>query len=260
MLRNRRQATSPTSVSAGPSIGGTTSCHQYLLQDLTIGCEGSRGPGIGAASGWRIPLMDASPQYAGRRTYCQPSLQFANVLFMDDTHTKPHAQTDRESRHDPSVGLGPALRRAWIGYQRRLDIAMADAGFDERRFPDGRVLRLCSDPAGSTISNIGRELGITRQGAGKVVSHLQDRGYVSVADSPTSGREKAVTLTVSGTRYLEAQRNAVRTIESQLRKELGEEPLRAVHRLLDVLDPGDDVRMRTYLSRTTGLSPGDTPK
>jgi DNA-binding MarR family transcriptional regulator len=130
---------------------------------------------------------------------------------------------------------------------------MADAGFDERRFPDGRVLRLCSDPAGSTISNIGRELGITRQGAGKVVSRLHDRGYVSVADSPTSGREKAVTLTISGTRYLEAQRHAVRTIERQLRKELGEEPLAALHRLLDVLDSGDEVRLRTYVSsRTTG--------
>lgn len=192
---------------------------------------------------------------------CQPGLQFANILVVDVSGTEPLAHTDGVSQREPSVGLGPALRRAWIGYQRRLDRAMADAGFDERRFPDGRVLRLCSDPAGSTISNIGRELGITRQGAGKVVSLLHDRGYVSVADSPTSGREKAVTLTFSGTRYLEAQGDAVRTIEHQLRKELGEEPLTALHRLLDVLDPGEEVRMRTYLSsRTTGLSPDDAPK
>jgi DNA-binding MarR family transcriptional regulator len=180
---------------------------------------------------------------------------------VDISRTEALADTDAVSRSEPSVGLGPALRRAWIGYQRRLDRAMADAGFDERRFPDGRVLRLCSDPAGSTISNIGRELGITRQGAGKVVSHLHDRGYVSVADSPTSGREKAVTLTALGIRYLKAQRDAIRTIERQLRKELGEEPLTALHRLLDALDPGEEVRMRTYLSsRTTGLSPGNAPK
>jgi DNA-binding MarR family transcriptional regulator len=138
---------------------------------------------------------------------------------------------------------------------------MAEAGFDERRFPDGRVLRLCSAPAGSTNSNIGRELGITRQGAGKVVSLLHDRGYVSVADSPTNGREKAVTLTVTGTQYLKAQRDAVRAIERQLRKELGEEPLTALSGLFDVLDPGEEVRMRTYLSsRTTGLGPDHAPK
>src|SRR5882672_11311090 len=75
------------------------------------------------------------------------------------------------------IGLGPALRRAWLGYQRRLDEAMAAAGFDERRFPDGRVLRMCSGPAGATTSQIGRELGITRQGAGKIVGSLRDRGY-----------------------------------------------------------------------------------
>jgi DNA-binding MarR family transcriptional regulator len=195
------------------------------------------------------------------RADCQLGLQFANILFVDVSGTKPRADADAASQREPSVGLGPALRRAWIGYQRRLDMAMADAGFDERRFPDGPVLRLCSDSAGSTISNIGRELGITRQGAAKVVGHLHDRGYVSVADSPTSGREKSVTLTSSGTQYLAAQRDAVRTIERHLRKELGEEPLTALHRLLDVLDPGEEVRMRTYLSsRTTGLSPDDAPK
>lgn len=133
---------------------------------------------------------------------------------------------------------------------------MADAGFNERRFPDGRVLRLCSGPTGSTISNIGRELGITRQGAGKVVSHLEDRGYVSVVDSPTSGREKAVTLTVLGKKYLSAQRRAVRTIERQLWAELrptqlGDEALDVLYQLLDVLDEGDGVRMRTYLQSTT---------
>ena len=99
-----------------------------------------------------------------------------------------------------SLGLGAALRRAWLGYQLRLDRAMSEAGFGERRFPDGRVLRVCSGEAGSTISAIGRELGITRQGASKVVAHLRDRGYVAVADSMTSKREKSVVLTPTGGR------------------------------------------------------------
>ncbi len=84
----------------------------------------------------------------------------------------PDADADALSR--PSPGLGVALRRAWLGYQLRVDRAMAEAGFGERRFPDGRVLRMCSGEAGSTISAIGRELGITRQGASKVVTHLRD--------------------------------------------------------------------------------------
>ena len=98
---------------------------------------------------------------------------------------------------------------------------MAEAGFGERRFPDGRVLRVCSGEAGSTISAIGRELGITRQGASKVVAHLRDRGYVVVADSTTSKREKSVVLTPRGVDYLAHQRMAARSIEDELRAELG---------------------------------------
>jgi DNA-binding MarR family transcriptional regulator len=128
---------------------------------------------------------------------------------------------------------------------------MADAGFDDRRFPDGRVLRLCSEPSGSTISAIGRELGITRQGAGKVVAHLGERGYVSVADSATSGREKSVTLTSRGIEYLATQREATRKIDGQLRAELGEASFASLFTLLDALGEGKQVRMRAYLQRST---------
>jgi DNA-binding MarR family transcriptional regulator len=170
--------------------------------------------------------------------------------------------SDAEARADDSArpsydGLGPALRRAWVGYQLRLDAAMADAGFGERRFPDGQVLRLCSGQTGSTISAIGRELGITRQGASKVVGRLRDRGYLSVADSATSGREKSVTLTPRGAEYLAAQRKAARGIERRLRSEVGDAGFDALHSLLGALDQDDGVRMRTYLQRSNadGVSP-----
>lgn len=150
---------------------------------------------------------------------------------------------------DP-VGLGPVLRRAWVGYQVRLDAAMAEAGFGERRFPDGRVLRFCSEPSGSTISAIGRELGITRQGASKVVAHLRDRGYLTVSDSSTSGREKSVSLTPRGVDYLKAQREATRAIDAHLRAELGDSGFTSLLILLDSLAQGDQVPMRTYLQRS----------
>ncbi len=130
---------------------------------------------------------------------------------------------------------------------------MADAGFGERRFPDGRVLRACADNAGSTISAIGRELGITRQGASKVVAQLCDRGYVVVADSTTSKRERSVVLTHLGIDYLTQQRAAAQAIEDELRAELGDEILTAVRTLLEALDPGEDVRLRAYLRRSSRI-------
>ncbi len=128
---------------------------------------------------------------------------------------------------------------------------MADAGFGERRFPDGRVLRVCSDRAGSTISAIGRELGITRQGASKVVAELRDHGYVAVADSSTSKREKSVVLTPLGVDYLAQQRAAAEVIEDQLRAELGDVTFTALDSLLAALDAGDGLRLRAYLRRSS---------
>jgi DNA-binding MarR family transcriptional regulator len=151
------------------------------------------------------------------------------------------------------MGLGAALRRAWLGYQLRLDRAMADAGFAERRFPDGRVLRVCAAGAGSTISAIGREVGITRQGASKVVADLSDRGYVRVADSSTSKREKSVVLTPLGVDYLAHQRAAARAIEGELRAELGDAVSTALDALLVALDAGEGVRLRAYLRRSSSI-------
>jgi DNA-binding MarR family transcriptional regulator len=149
------------------------------------------------------------------------------------------------------ISLGPALRRAWIGYQIRLDQSMEAAGFGERRFPDGRVLRLCSTSDGSTISAIGREIGITRQGATKVVSHLADCGYVAVADSTTNRREKSVTLTNRGVEYLQAQRRSARRIEREMTDRLGHAGFSALTELLEALGAdGGDVRLSDYLRRT----------
>src|SRR6185312_12740771 len=113
-------------------------------------------------------------------------------------------------------GLGPALRRAWVGYQRRLDEELAAAGYADRALPDLRVLRICLRSPETTISQIGRELGITRQGAGKVVATLRDRGYVTLTESATDGREKFVTPTPHALDYLAAHRRAVRVVERRL--------------------------------------------
>lgn len=124
---------------------------------------------------------------------------------------------------------------------------MAAAGFDDRRFPDGRVLHICARSPDVTISQIGRKLGITRQGAAKVVTGLRDRGYVTVERSRTSGREKTVRLTARATRYLAAQYDAARGIEHQLRTDLGEAAFDGLEVLLKALGGDDQPRMSDYL-------------
>ena len=147
--------------------------------------------------------------------------------------------------------LGAALQQAWVGYRRQLDRELAAAGFGDRGFPDGRVLRLCSGACDVTISQIGRDLGITRQGASKIVAGLRDRGYVTLSSSPTDGREKIVKPTRRAVAFLAAQREAAAHIEARLRDELGPGPLDALYRLLDALGAEDQPRLAEYLRDAT---------
>lgn len=133
---------------------------------------------------------------------------------------------------------------------------MAAAGFADRGFPDGRVLRLCSQFEEVTASQIGRELGITRQGAGKAVAALRDRGYVTLRSSPSDGREKVVSLTPRAHDYLAAQRSASRQIERDLRKQVGSEAFEGLFRLLDALGGDDQPRLRNYVRRALHVTEG----
>lgn len=155
-------------------------------------------------------------------------------------------QSDGVEHRTVGPGLGPALRQAWVGYRRRLDRELASAGFDDRSFPDGRVLRVCSADPETTISRISRELGITRQGASKLVAGLRDRRYVTLSVSQTDARQKVVKLTSRATDYLAAHRRAARDIERELRRELGDDTLDSLYVLLESLGAGQP-RLREYL-------------
>lgn len=158
------------------------------------------------------------------------------------------ASTRRRQRGVP-VSLAPLLRRAWLGYQLRVDEKMARAGFDDRVLPDGRVLRMCMD-RGASISQIGRELGITRQGAGKLVASLVDRGYVTSSTSTTSGRENVVVVTSRGRDYVTALRRSRQSVDKELRRCLGEAPVDALEHLAAILAPADPPLLSVYLRPT----------
>lgn len=146
--------------------------------------------------------------------------------------------------------LGGALRRAWIGYRRKLDDELNAAGFGDHGFPDGRVLRICSTSSETTISQIGRDLGITRQGASKIVASLRDRRYVSLTSSEADGREKIVRLTPRAVDYLAAQQKAARKIERRLRADFGSDTLESVYAVLNLLGGDEQPRMRDFIRDT----------
>ena len=155
-----------------------------------------------------------------------------------------------------------ALRRAWLAYHRRIEAAMVEAGFDDGAVPDGRVLRLCLEPSGTTISTIGRALGITRQGAGKLVGSLRDRGYLEVRPSASSGREVSVTATAKARDYLALRRQAASRVEDEVRAELGADGYAQLRALLQVLggtEESDSLRGPPDLGDRGGSTSGCDP-
>jgi DNA-binding MarR family transcriptional regulator len=147
--------------------------------------------------------------------------------------------------------LGPALRQAWVGYRRRLDDEVAAAGFADHGLPDGRVLRICARATEPTTSQVARELGMTRQGAGKIVASLRDRRYVKLVPSTTDAREKAIVLTPRAHALLAAHRKAARKIEREVRAEAGDDAFAALARIVDALRGPDQPRMRDYLRQAS---------
>ena len=149
--------------------------------------------------------------------------------------------------------LGNALRRALASYRRQTDEALAAAGFADRRFPEGRVLLMCAAPGETTISDIGRRLGITRQGASKIVAALRERGYVVVTPSAGDGREKILTLTPRAVEFLLTIHRASGDIEARLREKIGAEGVEQLFRVLDMLAGGEAVRPEDRPGTTPAL-------
>ncbi|HSA53272.1 MAG TPA: MarR family transcriptional regulator [Yinghuangia sp.] len=74
---------------------------------------------------------------------------------------------------------------------------MTAAGFDDVRPTHGFALTLVGEH-GTTATELGRRLGMTKQSAGEVVTHLARQGYVERRPDPEDRRARRITLTTRG--------------------------------------------------------------
>ncbi len=110
---------------------------------------------------------------------------------------------------------------------------------DERGFSDlgsayGYVLRALADEP-LRPNELASRLGITPQGATKVVGEMVDRGYVELLPDPRDGRAKRVQLASRGKRLLAAARRFHAAYERRLRQRLGERAADTLRELLDAM-------------------------
>ena len=168
--QNQRRRASPM------SPGASDPARPEPISGREVGATAARGTTERCRRTWRctfrifparghvrctVEVFGQPPQLSTRSQFANISHAFAPPVF------GRHGGTRCVCIH---IGqLGPALRRAWVGYQGRLDSAMAEAGFRRRRFPMDGYLACVPDRRDRPSSAIGRELDIdsSRGGQGR---------------------------------------------------------------------------------------------
>jgi DNA-binding MarR family transcriptional regulator len=104
--------------------------------------------------------------------------------------------------------------------QSEITAALVSAGYGDLRPSDGYLVQhLQTGPV--SISELADKLGITAQGASKVVIEMERKGYVIRSPSPEDQRTRLVDLTQRGWDAIYAARRARAHVNRELRATLG---------------------------------------
>lgn len=111
-----------------------------------------------------------------------------------------------------------------LAYQAFTDALRAD--LDARGFTDlgsayGYVFRALADET-LRLSDLAKRLGMSNQGAAKIIDEMHARGYVTRGPDPDDGRAKTLLLTPRGRAALAAARRFHAKYERRLRGVSGE--------------------------------------
>ncbi|MFF5975528.1 MarR family winged helix-turn-helix transcriptional regulator [Streptomyces sp. NPDC012769] len=120
----------------------------------------------------------------------------------------------------------------------RLHAELARQGHPDVRPAHGFALQaIAASPHGSTASDIGRRLGVSKQAAGKTVDRLLTLGYAERADDPTDARRKLVRLTPHGVDALTRSAAVFDTLRAEWASALGPDRVRDLETALRTVVP-----------------------
>jgi DNA-binding MarR family transcriptional regulator len=91
------------------------------------------------------------------------------------------------------------------------------------------------DGAPASVADVGRSLGLARQGVQRLADLLVADGLAGYEDNPRHARAKLLVITDAGRDTLHTIRRAQRTWANRLGEQLGEEPLAEAGAVLDRL-------------------------
>jgi len=146
------------------------------------------------------------------------------------TRTNTPAAADRPPAHD----LGVLLTLALKAFKDRLHAHLARAGYDDLGPSFGFVFRSLADRPLSLVELAGR-LQISSQGALKIATEMESRGYVERQDDATDRRVRRLALTSRGRSALREARRLHAAVERELSDALGTARVASARMVLDAL-------------------------
>jgi DNA-binding MarR family transcriptional regulator len=130
------------------------------------------------------------------------------------------------------VDFGILLGQAYQAFVQSLHAQLADRGFTVLGASYGYVLRALAEDS-LTASQLGEQLGITAQGAAKVVEEMVGHGLVERRQDPTDKRAKRLHLSASGRETIRSVREFHAEFEQQLIERMGADNVATVRSVLD---------------------------
>ena len=106
-------------------------------------------------------------------------------------------------------------------------------GYEELRPAHGFILNLVGD--GTTTSALASHLGVTKQGAAKLVANLVEMGLLQKQPHPSDRRATLITVTPRGREALEAAATAQAALEAHWAEILGADRMRDLRDSLEQL-------------------------
>lgn len=144
------------------------------------------------------------------------------------------------------MDFGLLLGYAYQAFVQGLHTRMAERGFPVLGASYGYVLRSLADEP-LTASQLGERLGITTQGAAKVVDEMASLGYVERRPDPSDRRAKRLHLSPQGQEMLALVREFHAEFEHELAEAVGAERVEslrtALAHIVDSAPPPDLARL-----------------
>lgn len=110
--------------------------------------------------------------------------------------------------------------------------ALAEGGHPEARPLHGFALQAVG-PDGTTISELGRQLGVSKQAAAKTVASLERAGYIGREPDPDDGRAMRLARTARGEEMLRLSAVFFETYRTRLASKVGPRRLTEVENTLE---------------------------